>query len=201
MSGRGAVLACIAGALAVVVSACGIQAEAQPRALPTQAIVPTRSPDPAPSPSPAERVVTLWFTKEGVLVPTQRTARDSVNSQDLIDLLVAGPTADEAAQGLRTAVVSPLTGDPLVETASSAGVEVEEVPATTVPVVLSPDFTELIGDEQVLALGEVVHTLTVGPVESILFVEDDGQRVGVPLPDGRLKVGPVTAEDYAASIG
>lgn len=197
--------AVLAGLLAVVLAGllagCGINAEPSPRALPTQALVPTKSPDPAPTPSPAERVITLWFTKEGKLVPTQRTAEEKLDSQGLLDLLVAGPTADEQARGLRTAVVSPVTGKPLVETATSAGVDVVEVPAFTEAVVLSADFTELLSEEQVLALGEVVNTLTVGSVEAILFVDEDGQQVGVPLPDGRLKVGPVVAADYAASIG
>lgn len=185
----------------VLLAGCGISAESVPRPLPTEALVPTASPSPAPTSSPAERFITLWFARGNQLVPAQRTVPGPVNSQGFIDLLAAGPTEAEAAQGMRSAIVSVVSGEPLVETAEAAGVRVSDTAADTVAVVLKPEFTELLGEEQVLVLGEVVTTLAVGAVQRVLFVSADGQRLGVPLPDGRLRTGPVSPADYASLLG
>lgn len=180
---------------------CGISAESVPRPLPTEALVPTATPSPAPSQSPAERFITLWFARGNQLVPARRTAPEPVDSQGFIDLLAAGPTEAEAADGMRSAIVSVVSGEPLVETAESAGLRVPDTSADTVAVVLKPEFTELLGEEQLLVLGEVVTTLAVGAVQRVLFVDEDGQRLGVPLPDGRLRTGPVSPADYASLLG
>ena len=69
-----------------------------------------------------------------------------------------------------------------------------------VAIVLQPEFKDLLADEQVLVLGEVVTTVAVGDVQEVIFVDEDGLRLGVPLADGRLRNGPVTPADYAALI-
>jgi hypothetical protein len=186
--------------LALLLAGCGVPTEAQPRPLPTQADRPSATSIPTPLPTSAVEAVTLWFVREGQLVPAQRTTEEPLGSQDLIDLLVAGPTNEEEAAGLRSAVVSVVTREPLVETAVSRGVAVEPLPRGTVAIVLAPEFTDLLASEQVLVLGEVVTTLTVGPVAGLVFVDENGQPLGVPLPDGRLQNGPVGRLDYASLI-
>lgn len=191
----------LAGALAALLLAgCGVPTEAQPRPLPTQSAPPTSTATPGPQPTATEQQVTLWFVREGRLVPTLRNTEDPVDSQGLIDLLADGPTQQEAAAGLRSAVVSVVTREPIVATAASLGVAVDPVPRGTIAVVLDPEFTDLLASEQVLVLGEVVTTLTVGRVDALLFVDENGQPLGVPLPDGRLKNGPVGRADYASLV-
>ena len=47
-----------------------------------------------------------------------------------------------------------------------------------------------------LLIGQVVLTLTEIERTPILFVDSAGQPLSVPLPDGRLRDGPVTRGDY-----
>lgn len=194
------VLQLFVGILVVaLLGACSIPPEAEPRPLPTGA-----TPSPAPTantPSvPSEGQVTLWFVRSGRLVPTPRLTTGPVDPQGMIDLLVAGPTDDEKEAGIRTAVVSVVNGLPLVVTAETAGVDVRDVDDDEVAIVLEAEFKDLLAEEQVLVLGEVVTTVAVAPIEKVLFVDDDGQLLGVPVADGRLRNGAVTPADYAALI-
>ena len=189
---RGLLVVLIAGWIA----GCGIPVESAPRELPADAQVPLQPADPAPAPSPARLVEQLWFVREGVLVPVDRTSPSALDSQGLIDLLVAGPTAQEVTSGLRTAVVSVVTGAPLVVTAATAGVPVAPLADDAEVLVLQEEFLDLPFDEQLLVLGQVVDTVAVRGVRSVLFVDRNGNQLGVPLPDGRLSNGPVSPEDY-----
>jgi len=192
----------LAAALGVLIllAGCGIPVEEEPRALPTGPGSTPTVPEASAAPDPTESQATLWFVKESELVPVQRVTDGPVDSQDLIDQLVAGPTPAEREAGIRSAVVSVVTGEPLVITAEEAGVVTADLPDNEVAVVLEPAFTALLAEEQVLVLGEVVTTLAVGQIEQVLFVDDDGQTLGVPLADGRLRNGPVVPEDYASLI-
>jgi spore germination protein GerM len=66
---------------------------------------------------------------------------------------------------------------------------------------LLPAITELGGDEQLLAVAQLVCTLTarpgVGPVSFTL----EGAPVDVPTGDGSLTSGPVSRDDYADLLG
>ncbi len=187
-------------ALCLVLTSCGITVESSPRPLATVNPSPAPSPTGTSAPSPSPQVVTLWFVRGGQLASTLRNTSGPAGPQDLIDLLVAGPTEEEEDQGLRTSVVSVVSGNPLVVTAGAADLNVPGVEDGQVAIVLLPEFKDLIADEQVLVLGEVVTTVAVGEVAEVIFVDEDGLRLGVPLADGRLRNGPVTPEDYAALI-
>ncbi len=193
-----------AGLVAMVLTAalagCGIPMEEEPRPLPTGTVSPSESPTFNTPPEASEDQVTLWFVREGGLIPEPRIAKGPVDSQGLIDMLVAGPTPEEKAVGVRSAVVSVVSGEPLVVTAQKAGVQVSGLPADHVAVVLEPEFKELLSEEQVLVLGQVVTTVAVDGISAVLFVDVDGQRPGVPLANGRLRNGPVTPEDYESLI-
>ena len=193
-SAIGAALLCLA-----LIGGCGIPVEEEPRGLPTGTA--TNPPPPTTDATPTEDQAELWFVREGRLVPVLRAVADPPGSQDLIDLLAAGPTEEEEAAGIRTAVVSVVTGEPLVVTARAAGIEPPPLQDDQEAVVLSEEFTEVNAEEQVLVLGEVVTTVAVGPVAEILFVDGTGKPLGVPVADGRLRNGPVNPADYASLIG
>lgn len=182
----------------VLIGGCGIPVEDGPRGLPTGSA--TNPPPPTADATPTEDQAELWFVREGRLVPVLRSVPDQPSSQDFIDLLAAGPTEEEEAAGIRTAVVSVVTGEPLVVTARSAGVEPPQLQDDQEAIVLSEEFTEVNAEEQVLVLGEVVTTLAVGTVAEILFVDSAGKPLGVPVADGRLRNGPVSPADYASLI-
>lgn len=191
-----AVVAVLLGLL--LLAGCGVSAEDEPRPLPTGSA--TAPPPPTTEPTPTEDQARLWFVRAGVLVPVLRAVPEPPGSQDLIDLLVAGPTEEEEQAGIRTAVVSVVTGEPLVVTARAAGVEAPPLPDDQEAIVLSEEFTGLNAEEQVLVLGEVVTTVAVGDVGEILFIDGTGKPLGVPVADGRLRNGPVSPADYASLI-
>lgn len=184
---------------ALLVTACGVGAEELPRALPA---------DPAGDQvvAPDEEnwragvLTELWFAQNEQLVPINRTSDSLLTNEEKLKALEAGPTTTEAAQGLRTALAPVLPDVPLVITAEADGVPID-VPEGQTAVVLNPEFVRLPSQEQLLILGQVVLTLNELPSDSVLFVDDEGSPVGVPLPNGRLTSEPVTIADYAQLIG
>ena len=180
---------------ALAVTACGVSAESQPRALPPEATGALVSPTPVETDSTATRIMALWFVADGSLAQVDRQTDSAVSPQDKIVALEAGPTQAELDAGMRTAVTSVVPDVPLVITADAAGVVVDSG-SRWIAVVLSEEFASLPSDEQLFVLGQVVTALTGGTSEAVMFVDSDGTRVGVPLPDGRLVNRPVTAIDY-----
>ncbi len=183
-----------------VLAACGVPAESEPRALPAEAAGALTSPTPAETDSTATRFMALWFVADGQLVQVDRATDTARTPQEKIWALEAGPTQPELNAGMRTAVASVVPDVPLVETAETAQVPVD-LPEDQVAVVLSEEFDSLPSQEQLLALGQVVTTLSDSQINSVLFVDSSGVSVGVPLPDGRLANRPVTTLDYASLRG
>lgn len=184
---------------AFAATACGVSAESRSRALPPEAGGPLASHAPVEADAAATRFMALWFVADRNLVQVDRRTDSSVTAQDKIDALEAGPTQKELNEGMRTAVTSVVQDVPLVITADAAGVPIPAGP-NRIAVVLSEEFASLPGDEQLLALGQVVTTLTAGTSFAVRFVGDDGIPVGVPLADGRLVNRPVDANDYKSML-
>ena len=192
-----AALAVVAVVLSGWVTGCGIQPEAQPRLIPPGAQVPVSTPSTAPSPSDEAPVAaSIWLVNAGRIVSQDRDLASTPSSQELLDLLAAGPTEAEADSGNRTAVVSVVTGEPVVVTATATGLQVPDVPGRAW-VVIRDEFYELPGEEQLLVLGQVVTTLATGDVVEVAFLNETGDVPAVPLPDGKVTDGPVTPRDYA----
>ena len=171
---------------ALVLTACGVPLESSARPLPEGAL-PTASPTPSPTgtstPNPA--TARLWFVREDSIVPV-------VSS-------VAGTQAQGPPAGslnLRTLLVDPLTSDPLLR-----AVDTDSPQEGIVTVEASAAFTTLPPTEQVLLLGQVVLTLTgVRTTSAVAVVNEQGEALAVPLPDGRLLDGPASAADYRSLV-
>ena len=127
----------------------------------------------------------------------------------VLEALAAGPTAQQAEEGLRTIAVDPLTGLPLVSVPTTApspgGMPDPPIPGgdavpPPITVQLSAAFSALPPTEQVLLLGQVVLSLTGAGADTVSFTDEAGTVVAVPLPDGRLLDGPARARDYAPLI-
>lgn len=201
--------ALIAAASALLVAGCGVPLQDSAQALPPEVIpppivVPTASPSPSPtsepSPtatqSPAVELVDFFFVREGGLVPLPSDVPSPTSPEVVLDGLTAGPPPET---GLRSVVVDPLTGTPLV------GVFVPEdpdlpLPTATVTIAVSSTFGSLPSAEQVLLLGQVVLSLSSAGFPTVSVVDDAGSPLAVPLPDGRLLDRPATALDYASLI-
>lgn len=214
-------------------TACGVSLQSSAEPLPANAIpapltVPSQAPVATPSPSPTPSAIAspeptvsrlrLWFVQEGGLAAVESTLPVGSSPDLVIQSLAIGPTAEQAAEGLRTVARDPLTGLALVSVAVGLPTPTATVPepptaAPTAPpvfeptaapasvtVVLGSAFSALPPVEQVLLLGQVVLSLAGSGETSVLFTDEAGSPVAVPLPDGRLLDVPATARDYSSLI-
>ncbi len=178
-------------------SGCGVPLDSGAQPLPSDVLPPSPSPTPSPTetspPTPAPATARLWFVQEEGIVPVTAPVAGT-DPQQLLDALSEGPPADQS--NLRTVVVDPLTGEAFV-----SSVETDPPQPGIVTVQASSAFTALPPTEQVLLLGQVVLTLTgVRTTEGVLVVNEQGEALAVPLPDGRLLDGPATAADYRSLV-
>ena len=134
-------------------------------------------------PTESERV-TLWLVDGDRLVPVRHNVQAPASVASITDALLAGPTDSEQRRGLRSALPDPGV---VVGGSSSRGL------AT---VGLNDSFSEISPEDQLLAVGQFVLTLTdaagVGGVE----FEIADEPVAVPLPSGESTDGPVYREQY-----
>jgi len=100
---------------------------------------------------------------------------------------------------LRSVVVDPLTGTPLVGVFTQ-GDQNLPLPIADVTIAASSAFSSLPSAEQVLLLGQVVLSLSSAGYSTVSVVDEAGSPLAVPLPDGRLLDRPATALDYASLI-
>ncbi|MDF1605794.1 GerMN domain-containing protein [Nocardioides sp. YIM 152315] len=184
----------VLAATAAVLAACGLPGDGSVRAVDDDT-VPYRlleSSTPTTPPSsfdsrPGSVPVVFWLAGDR-LVPEATdfvcTESPAVLIEGLLDALATGPS-EEARSAGRSSAVPPDPGLDLIELADGR-VEVDIEPETSLSAERLP-----------VAVGQVVLTLTSAPtVRSVLLVAN-GKEVKVPLPDGALTNGPVTAEDYA----
>ena len=186
--------------IALLLAGCGVRLDSAPQSIPAGAIpsaAASATGAPSPSANPA-RAVRVWFAREDGLVPvlTDLRREPAVPPADIAAALAAGPSPEQAEDGLRTLVVDPLTDTPLASVAEEAPV----TDAGSVVVTLSPDAGALPPGDQVLLLGQIVLSLTGAGYSSVTFVDGTGAPAAVPLPGGRLLDRPAVARDYAGLI-
>ena len=175
---------------ALLAAGCGIPEDRHPTALPGGVITPglgstrTTATTPNNSPEPALAATVFFVRAEHVAPVVRRTTRADL--QTALELLLSGPTEGEIGADLRTAI-SPQTQLHSVT-----------VNGTTAVIDVTSAFVEVAGQEQILALAQVVLTATtVTGITEVRFALE-GQPVDVPRADGTLSSGSLTAADYAA---
>lgn len=127
----------------------------------------------------------MFLVRNSRLVRVGRQPWNPPSLDGAIAALLRGPAADERAEGVRTALTRPVR----LAGALAAGVPLIDV---------TDSFTDVEGEEQILALAQLVFTLTALPgVDGVSFALD-GRPVEVPTGDGALKRGPIRREDFAA---
>jgi spore germination protein GerM len=104
--------------------------------------------------------------------------------QAALEVLFSGPTEAELAAGLRTAI------------SSQTNVRSIRTEGSTAVIDLTTTFVEVGGEEQILALAQIVLTATATPGITDVRFELEGQAVEVPRADGTLSSGPLRATDY-----
>jgi hypothetical protein len=170
--------------LALLLSGCGVRAQDRPEPL----VVPgSPSPGVTSSPSAGASAVRVYFVRGSRLEAVERSAPDAA-SATVLDLLTAGPSRPEVLGGLRTAVA------PTALVSRDA-----RVVGSTVEVVLAREFTAVSGSNQLLAVAQVVWTLTERPGVTAVRFSAAGTPIEVPT-DAGLTDQPVDRDDYR-SVG
>ncbi len=178
----------LAGLLAAVaLTACGVPQDDRPRALAPEE-VPFASPtDSAPAVAVGDRQVSLGFVRDESVVLSSRTVEDPHTTEEVLELLFAGPSDDETADGLSTFLPSTVTVE-----------DVELVGETAVVTLEGPDDSEVLRLPP-LAYAQIVATLTPDRVSGVRFRLDDTD-LRVPREDSSLTNQPLSRRDYAGLL-
>ncbi len=124
----------------------------------------------------------VFLVADDRLVAVDRRAGDDASLADLLELVVAGPSDTERTLGITTAV-------------PAGAVASAEAERGVAQVDLTEAFGDVRSDEQLLALGQLVYTLTQQPGIGGVSFTLDGEPVAVPLPDGTEVRGAVSRDD------
>lgn len=183
-----------AGALAVAawvaLAACGVPPDdrasvASPESVPFDLLGDAPSVTATTLPfAPTERA-TIFLVQGERLAPVQRELPAPVSVESVLEALAGGPTATEVQLGLRTALLAPgLMGSGGV----SGGIAIVD---------LGQPFTEIAGRDQILALAQIVSTVTGLPGVGRVRFTLDGNPVGILRGDGAVTAETVSRDDYA----
>lgn len=176
----------LATVVAVLSAGCGLPVSNSPTRI-DPSTVPYGLLDTNGSGAPAidrGRAVPIYLVDGDHLVAvTRHVTGTNVPARALATLLL-GPTALESEKGYRTAIPS------------QAGLVSLDLRGEIATVDLSSAFGALGGSEQVLAVAQIVYTLTASPrISAVEFAVGDN-RVAVPNGHGALDMAPRTRADY-----
>lgn len=169
---------------------CGIPRDDQPRITPGGVVMPAVAPSdsgPPPGESTPKMEAAVFLVQAEHLVKVVRSARRA-DLTGALDLLLAGPTEAEFAAGIRTAI-SPET---VLRSVRRDG--------DTAIVDVSAAFVEVGGQEQILAVAQIVLTATAVPGTAQVRFLLEGQPVEVPQADGTLTADSLGPADYAGLL-
>jgi spore germination protein GerM len=131
----------------------------------------------------------VYLVAHDRLIARSRVVPSPATASEALGLLLSGPTVPEAAFGVRSAIPA---GTSLL------GVHLAKGGKAVVD--LSTDFAQTGGADQILAIAQVVYTLTSLPDVVGVSFELAGQPVDVPTADGTLVSGPVGSQDFSALV-
>lgn len=173
---------------AFAATSCGVPADSAPHLVPQDGIPDALNPsDTAPSTSVAEQErVTLWFVRDAQLSSVRHSVPAPTDATQIVDELLAGPTDPERSDTLRSAIPD------------AAAVDHVTIAGGEATVVLAPEFSEIPAADQLLAVGQLVLTLTdLRGVGRVRFAVGD-TAVAIPLPTGGISTASVSRDDYIA---
>ena len=132
---------------------------------------------------PAAEAVQLCFVRDGRLAPVVRPLDAPVDPEDAVAALASPPT--DLPETVRTAVPDPQVIRDITVAAGVARVD------------LAASIAELGGDDQLLAVAQIVCTLTARPGVGQVAFALEGLPTEVPRGDGSVVSQPVSRDDYA----
>jgi hypothetical protein len=169
---------------AAALTGCAIADQHNPEAIKTSAPstpVSTTLPD-----EPAQTYTAIFLVHADRLVTVERRTKPDLST--LIAHLLSGPTKDELAHGLTSAIPTGTT----LQSASITG--------STAALAFNNALGAISGQEQLLAFAQIVVTATSLPAVGRVQISIGGQVVNAPLADGTLAQRPVGRDDYAAFL-
>lgn len=172
--------------LATALAGCGIPLDAAPEAVEVEVAA---APDDA-GPIPGDlAAVSIYLVRNDSLVDVTRDLPAPPTVEIIFDSLLGSVTEPEQRSGLRTAIPR-----------GTETISIDES-GTTLLVDLSRDFAAIGGEEEVLAVAQIVLTATsIDGIELVDF-RIEGIHTDVPVANGALSADPVGAADYEALIG
>ncbi|MEV0793462.1 GerMN domain-containing protein [Kribbella sp. NPDC050459] len=181
---------CLAAAV-LVLAGCGVPMQDEPAPIasgeiPSRLQRTARPSSAAPIPSTGRPAVQVSFVRDDKLVTLVREVptapADGLTA--VVDVLLAGPTDREQAGGITTALPPGLI------------LTIVEVRGSRVVLELSGQTGGRSATENILAVGQIVLSLTaVQSIDQVTFARD-GVPVEALLADGALTTAPLTAADY-----
>ena len=177
-------------AMVAIVAGCGIPSDdgailAQPADVPFDLLGDASSTSTsAPSASPTTEA-TIFLVQGERLAPVRRDLASPLSVKAMLEALAAGPRSTEVQLGLRTALLAP-------DLMRSGGVV-----GGIATVDLGPAFADIAGRDQILALAQIVSTLTGLPGVGRVSFTIGGAPIGVPRGDGAVTTDSVSRDDYA----
>jgi spore germination protein GerM len=174
--------------IVVVLPACAVQEQQRPRAVDDESVpfdlLARDAPPLVPTSSPAgTESVTLCYVDHDEIVQLPLPLDQPVAVADVVAALVAPPA------GAPESVLTTL-GEPSV-------VRQVDVRAGIAHVDLRAAVSALGSDEQLLAIAQLVCTLTARPGVGQVAFTLEGSPVDIPTGDGSLTAAPVSRDDYA----
>lgn len=189
MKGAQATRAVLAVAVVTTgLAACGVPRDEEPRAIPAHRVpfgLLDRQTLASPSPDGEgfEEVVVYLVARERLASVTRRV-QGPVTDETALSALLAGPTAEEARNGLRSAL------DPAVKVSTKGRSGV------VAAVDLGETFSTTGASDEILAVAQIVYTMTARTgVEAVRFIVS-GQPIEVPAGDGTLRSAPLRRTDF-----
>jgi len=177
----------IAALITIAIGAsCGYPTESEPRAVGLDAVPAPLQPGATPPTTAvaSSEAATVWLVRDGSLAGVVRQVPIPVEAGSVVASLAAGPTEEEQTRRLRSAIPD---ASVVVEAVTSRGVATVE---------LAPGFSDIPPADQVLAIGQLVLTLTdLRGIGRVRFAVD-GAPIAVPLPDGTASEEPVSRDDF-----
>jgi spore germination protein GerM len=186
------VAACLLAA-AVVLAGCGVPVQStpepiEPAAVPSQLTGGGRAASPQPS-TAGRSTLQIDFVRNDRLVSIRRQAPPGAPAERIetvIKGLIAGPTSTEQANGITTALPPNLN------------LTIAELRGTRVTLELSGETEGRSATENILAVGQIVLSVTALPSIDEVTFSRNGVPVEALLADGALTTDPLTASDYAS---
>ncbi len=129
---------------------------------------------------------TLFLVQGERLAPVQRELPAPVSVESVLEALASGPTTTEVQLGLRTAL---LNFPGLMRSGGVSG--------GIATIDLGQPFTEIAGRDQIVALAQIVSTVTGLPGVGRVRFTLDGNPVGILRGDGAVTTETVSRDDYA----